>query len=907
VRRLLICAFSVYSLALAGVIARPSVPANAAVPVADRGSAATSPAAGVAPGRGQDAATAVTTRVSAEPVAAARSVPARPAVITPASVRGFDAVVKPFVTEFCIDCHGNKGEPKHGLNLQAFETAASLIDQRNHWEDVIGMLKRAEMPPIEEIQPEEEQRQAVAAWLERELARIDRVTPPDPGRVTARRLNRAEYNNTIRELLGVDVKPADDFPQDDSGYGFDNIADVLSLSPVLMEKYLVAADRVVRQALFGPPALKPTLTRLRSEARQVIEARTFPERYDETGLSLPNAFHGVHRIPVEGEYMIRVFLGGTRPANSEPVSVSLWIDDQEVQSALHDPEKFGRFEIDRQDFGGQTLEFKVRLAAGDRRIAVAIPRIFEGLPGRYGGPNPSTRPDPPREFTPPDDVPPERLALLRKRFEESQAAIAKIPLNGVRVANVEVGGPYEHVTGPSPESRARIFTCGHADGGHQAACTSTIVTDMARRAFRRPVGAREVQPYIDLTREAQLAEDSFDEGLAVGLQALLVSPDFLFRIEKDRPPAGNAQSHPITQHELATRLAYFLWSSTPDAELRRAADRGTLRQPAVLEAQVRRMLRDPRSRALAENFGGQWLQFRALESVTRDRERFPQFEDYLRQSMRRETELFVQHIIREDRSILDFLDGRYTFVNERLARHYGIPDVSGPEFRRVELGDLPRGGVLTHASVLTVSSYATRTSPVLRGKWILDNLLDAPPPEPPADVPNLDEATIGTSASLRVQLEEHRKNPTCASCHRRMDPLGFGLENFDATGAWRTMDGKFPVDASGSLPDGRTFSGPAELMTILKADRDDFARALTGKLLTYALGRGLERYDTKTVKEIAGRLPAQEYRFSALVLEIVRSLPFQARKPAVEGSQRAQAAPAAPRARPPRPAAAAAQ
>jgi hypothetical protein len=358
-----------------------------------------------------------------------------------------------------------------------------------------------------------------------------------------------------------------------------------------------------------------------------------------------------------------------------------------------------------------------------------------------------------------------------------------------------------------------------------------------------------------------------------------VSPDFLFRIERDRPVPAGVTAQKISQHELASRLSYFLWSSMPDARLRRAADAGTLRNPQVLAAEVRRMLQDPKSRALAENFGGQWLQFRALESVTRDRDKFPDFEDYLRVSMRRETELFFDSIVREDRSILDFIDGQYSFLNERLARHYGVPGVSGPEFRRVDLSGLPRGGVLTQGSVLTVSSYSTRTSPVLRGKWILENLLDAAPPPPPADVPNLDETGIGTSASVRMQLEEHRKNPTCASCHRRMDPLGFGLENFDAVGAWRTMDGKLPIDATGQLPDGRTFEGPDELRSILTADKDQFARTLTSKLLTYALGRGLERYDAKTVRTIAARLPEQQYRFSALVLEIVNSLPFQSRRP----------------------------
>ncbi|MGH9310006.1 MAG: DUF1592 domain-containing protein [Vicinamibacterales bacterium] len=874
-RRLLGVGFIVYSAVLLGAVTRSASEQHAAPASGAQQAALASKPSPAAPVR--EPATRPAPRPRTVRTATTRTNEPAP-ILTAATERGFETIVRPFLAEYCFGCHGNKGEPENGLNLESFEVTASLLDQRNHWEDVIGKLKAAEMPPIEEEQPEEEDRQAVAKWLEREFERIDRVTPPDPGRVTARRLNRAEYNNSINALLGVDTRPADDFPQDDSGYGFDNIADVLSLSPVLMEKYVTAADRVTREALFGPPVLKPTLTRLRSEGRKPGEAREFPETYDLTGLSLPNAFHSVYRVPVDGEYMVRVFLGGTRPANSEPISVSLWIDDQEVQSQQHDPARFGRFEIDRLDFGGQTMDMKVRLQAGERRIGVAIPRIFEGLPPRYGGPNPSTLPDPPREFTPPPNAPPERLAFLRKRFEEATAVLAKIPLNGVRVANVEVGGPYSQTTEPSAESRARIYTCGHATGAHRPTCTTKILTNLARRAFRRPVTAREIKPYIDLAREAEHAERSFEEGLAVGIQAILVSPDFLFRIERDRPATAAKSYYRISQHELATRLSYFLWSAPPDAALRRAADRGTLRQPAVLAAEVRRMLRDPRSRALAENFGGQWLQFRALESVTRDRERFPDFEDYLRLSMRRETELFLEHVIREDRSILDFIDGRYTFVNERLARHYGILNVSGPGFRRVDLTALPRGGVLTHGSVLTVSSYATRTSPVLRGKWILDNLLNAPPPDPPADVPNLDETTIGTSASVRQQLEAHRKNPTCASCHRRMDPLGFGLENFDAVGSWRFTDGKFPIDATGQLPDGRTFTGPEELMKILRADKDAFARAVTSKLLTYALGRGLERYDTRTVKQIASRLPAEEYRFSALVLEIVKSLPFQSRR-----------------------------
>ncbi|PYR91664.1 MAG: hypothetical protein DMF84_16160 [Acidobacteria bacterium] len=805
--------------------------------------------------------------------------PQHPPILTTASESGFETIVKPFLAKNCVTCHG-KEKHKRELNFESFTSVATLVDDRDRWDEVVLKLRHREMPPDDEPQPPEHQRQAVAGWLARELARIDRLTPPDPGHVTARRLNRAEYNNTIRDLLGVDERPADDFPQDDSGYGFDNIGDVLSLSPALMEKYMSAADRIARLAIFGSPVLPPTLTKLRSDGRRTGDARTFPAEYDRTGLSVSNAFHAVHRVPVEGEYVVRVVLGGVRPAGSEPITVTLWMDDREMASLVHDPERAARFDEDRQDFGGQSAEFRVRLPSGEHRLAVAIPRIYEGLPARYGGPSPSRRQEPPRkQFTPPADASPERIAQLRKRFDETEAELQKIPLNGVRVSSVEIGGPYAQATGRSRQSTEKIYTCGHRNGEHQRWCVSRIMTDLARRAFRRPIAASEIEKYVALVHQAQQDEQSFDEGLAVGIQALLVSPDFLYRIERNRQAAQSLYVQKITQHELATRLSYFLWASMPDETLRRAADAGTLREPRVLTAQVRRMLRDPKARALAEQFGGQWLQFRALESITRNRERFPDFEDYLRLSMRKETELFIAHVIREDRSILDFIDAKYSFVNERLARHYGIAGVSGPEFRRVDLTGTPRGGVLTQASVLTVSSYATRTSPVLRGKWILENLLNAPPPVPPPDVPNLDEAAVGTSASLREQLEAHRKDPTCASCHRKMDPLGFGLENFDAVGAWRTTDGKFPIDATGYLPDGDEFDGPEGLRGVLRHQPNAFARCLTSKLLTYALGRGLERYDSRTVKQIASRLPARNYRFSALVLEIVNSLPFQSRRP----------------------------
>ncbi len=447
------------------------------------------------------------------------------------------------------------------------------------------------------------------------------------------------------------------------------------------------------------------------------------------------------------------------------------------------------------------------------------------------------------------------------------------------MSSLEIGGPYNQAKGPSVESLKKIYTCGHVNGHHQARCARKIVAGLARRAFRRPVTPQEIDKLVSFVSLAQKQGDSFEEGLCQSLQAMLVSPHFLFRIEQSRGSAAAEGSQPISDHELASRLSYFLWSSMPDDELMRLADEHALRRPGVLEGQIRRMLKDPKSHALVENFGGQWLELRKLESVKPDRQRFPDFDEYLRMSMRKETELFFESIVQEDRSILDFIDADYTFLNERLAKLYKIPSVKGPEFRKVVLaGDTQRGGVVTQAGILTVSSYATRTSPVLRGKWILEKILNAPPPPPLPDVPNLDESKIGSAASLRQQLEAHRQNATCASCHARMDPLGFGLENFDAIGAWRTQDGKFPIDASGMLPDGRSFKGPVELRAILKGDRGAFTEGVTEKLLIYALGRGLESYDRPAVNRIVARLAAGNYRFSTLVIEIAASIPFQMRK-----------------------------
>jgi hypothetical protein len=430
---------------------------------------------------------------------------------------------------------------------------------------------------------------------------------------------------------------------------------------------------------------------------------------------------------------------------------------------------------------------------------------------------------------------------------------------------LHVIGPDKQARGPSQESIKKVFGDNAAKPPRDASVRK-IVADLARRAYRRPATDKEVDELVKLIAMVQKDGESFEEGLCLAIQRMLLSPHFLFRVEK---------APQLTPHELATRLSYFLWSSMPDEELLRSADDGKLRKPEELEAQTRRMLKDAKARALVENFSGQWLQTRALESHKPDRNKFVEFTDYTRMSMKQETDLFFAHILREDRPVTDFLDANYTFLNQRLAEFYGIPKVKGHEFRKVDLTGTGRGGVWRHASVLTVSSYANRTSPVLRGKWILENLLNAPPPPPPADVPTLDEKELGKSVSLREQMEKHRANPTCASCHARMDPLGLALEHFDALGQWREKDGKLPIDASTKLEDGRIVKGHDGLAAVLKADPRIFAECLSEKMLIYALGRGLDRNDRKTVKAVAQRMAREEYRFSSLVLGIVQSEPFQ--------------------------------
>ncbi len=773
----------------------------------------------------------------------------------PAQEAAFQETVLPFLSKHCITCHNEKLKTGN-LDLSRFRDGGLAVQHPEVWFKAVDKLSTGKMPPPGQPAPARAEIAAVTGWMKSLLTRSGYNPVGEPGRVTARRLNRVEYNNTIRDLLGVHLRPADEFPVDDSGYGFDNIGDVLSVSPMLMEKYMAAARKLSRVAVHGetlPP--KPT-----------VLARLMARRsYDGGGLSgseyLPysmrGALYGTYLFPVDAQYELRFRVMNLRneeevapdpgaPARrrgganftqlkaslerartaAPPLKLVLTVDGKAVLTGVI--EGSTTFDYDRGEFIA-----RVPLAAGEHVLRASFPELAAI--------------DDPRAHLNRD--------LRRKVF----------------VDYLDVVGPFE--PGPEPPGYRRIFVCGHARGNHRSQCAAGILPELARRAFRRPVTRQEVEGLERLAALVEKEGDGFEEGIRVALQAILMSPRFLFRFERE----DGSGARPVDEHELASRLSYFLWASMPDLELSRAADENALRTPGVLEAQVRRMLGDPKSRSLVEDFAEQWLQLRDLDRRKPAPERFPAMDDELLDSMRRETRLFVEAILREDRSILDFLDAPFTFLNGPLARHYGIPGVGGEAFERVTLDPETRGGLLTQGAILTVSSYPTRTSPVIRGKWVLENLLGTPPPPPPPDVPELDEANIGVSASLREQLEQHRARPACAVCHSQMDALGFGLENYDAAGAWRTHEGKFPIDPSGTLPDGGSFRGPRELKAVLKAKSDLFTRNLTEKLLTYALGRGLEPYDSSAVDLITRRVSANDHRFSTLVIEIVNSKPFQMR------------------------------
>ena len=810
-----------------------------------------------------------------------------------ADAAGFGSSVQPFLAKTCFGCHNSKLQ-SGGLNLQAFTSAETVARDREHWDRIYDKLRSGEMPPPGMPRPAAQDVSLVTAWISRELDREDQLSKPDPGHITARRLNRTEYNNAVRDLLAVDFQPAAEFPPDDTGYGFDNIGDVLSMSPSLMEKYLSAAEKVARAAVYGPPKLQPSLVKHEPWYVDFDSTPGVKTDYDLTGLSLPSALHVMHRFPVAGDYEIAGLLRGNRPPGSEPLQVAFWIDGKQVGVLPYAIPATG-------EVSGQRNQLRTHVTAGEHWIAASFLRIYEGLPASFKGPNPSKLPVPQRNSggrggggrgvrggagrgatggqTPPRTSPP--VDPNAPSNDEAALANANAVFGGGAavgffVSNLEIIGPYNQVTGPSPESRRKIFVCNE----QTPTCARRIVASLAGRVYRRPPTRQEIDQLTGLVAMAQRNGDSFDEGICLAIERMLISPSFLFLIEEDRGARGTAAAHPVTDYELASRLSCFLWSSTPDEELLRLAAARKLHIPEVLNAQVKRMLADPKSQALVDDFGGQWLQFRALESHELERKKFQHYTEYTRMSMQKETELFFANLIREDGPITDFLNANYTFLNDRLAEFYGIPGVKGAEFRRVDLTGTRRHGVLTQASILTVSSYANRTSPVIRGKWILENILNSPPPPAPPNLPRLDESALGTVSSQREQLEKHRADAVCASCHSRMDPIGFALENYDAIGEWRDQDGKFPIDPSGELPGGRKFQGANGLVDVLMSDRDAFAKALTEKLLTYALGRGLESYDRPAIKRITASLANHDYRFSSLILGVVGSLPFQERRAA---------------------------
>ncbi|HWE38468.1 MAG TPA: DUF1592 domain-containing protein [Isosphaeraceae bacterium] len=737
----------------------------------------------------------------------------------------FGKDVAPLLAKYCAGCHDAK-KPRGGIDLTSYKDAGAVARDRKAWERVFDQLEGRDMPPADRPQPTEPEYETLTRWLKAELDASGCNGKRDPGRVTLRRLNRNEYNNTIRDLVGLDLRPADDFPSDDVGYGFDNIGDVLSLPPILMERYLSAAEKVAEKAIVADPKAEvPVKVWKGAEIGGGSDFNDGAARAlnseGEVGVS--------HQLLKNGTYFVRVRAFGQQ-AGPEPARMAIKLDGKTIKAV----------EVKAKAEAPGTYTVRIKAHAGARRFAAAFLN----------------------DYYKPDDPDPKK----RDR--------------NLIVESLELRGPTDGPPTPLPAShRAILFRMPKSESDRRE-CARAILKKFADRAYRRPATVEEVDRLLVVFDLAERDHERFERGIQLAVEAALVSPYFLFKVEVDRR-RGNRGATPgvaaLSDYELASRLSYFLWSSMPDDELFELARKKELGKPEVLASQARRMLKSPKAHALAENFAGQWLQTRNLKVVNPDKGRFPAFDDALRAAMARETELFVRAIVAEDRSVLDFLDADFTFVNERLAKHYGIEGIKGDEFHRVGLKDGRRGGVVTMASVLTVTSNPTRTSPVKRGKWILEQLLGAPPPPPPPDVPDLKEQGP-LSGTLRQRMEQHRANALCASCHAKMDPLGFGLENFDAVGAWRDKDGESTVDPSGTLPNGQAFAGPAELKKVLKARGAEFERCLAEKLLTYALGRGLESSDRCAVDAIVADLKKADHKVSGLVAAIVTSDPFRFRR-----------------------------
>ncbi|MCE9532565.1 MAG: DUF1592 domain-containing protein [Planctomycetes bacterium] len=736
-----------------------------------------------------------------------------------------------FLKKHCIACHGAT-KPKGEISLHLFTDDASVLKGRKQWASILEVVQSGEMPPKEKPRPMPAEVQAFVKSVDGIFDRADKNAKPDPGRVTVRRLNKTEYNNTIRDLLGVDFNASEDFPSDDVGHGFDNIGDVLTISPVLMERYLAAAENISNRAIvINPP--KPPSRALSAKYLQPGGANVPQTRFRPvTGTGPKGTLATDFNLTLPGEHIFKVRCYGNK-VGDEPVKIALLVDGKELK----------QFEVKADsEKTAAIFDVKITLPAGSHRGAVQF------------------------------------LNEFKKDKDERTLWVEWLVMEG----------PLD----TRPAFQQKYLTLDPAKT--KDVQTREVLTNFVTRAYRRPALKEEIDRLVKFVEAAETRNEKWEAGMQLAIQAVLVSPKFLFRLELDAGIPAGGTAVPLNEYQLASRLSYFLWSSMPDDVLLDLAAKKQL--SANLDAQVKRMLLDPKAKALVDNFVMQWLQLQRLKSFAPDATLFPTFNEPLRAAMTKETELFFTEIMKEDRSILDIIDADYTYLNQPLARHYGITDTKGNlqstkkkvpggkpfkdnEFERVTLQDGSRGGILTQASVLSVTSNPTRTSPVKRGRWVLEQLLGTPPPPPPPDVPELaaDEKAI-TTGSLRKRMELHREKVACANCHAKMDPIGFAFENFNAIGAFRARDGDFPIDASGTLPDGKTFQGPAELKQILKEKKDLFSRCLAEKMLTYAVGRGLEFYDKRTVDKICANLAKGDYKFSVLVGEIVRSDPFRLRR-----------------------------
>jgi hypothetical protein len=728
--------------------------------------------------------------------------------------------VIPYLQKYCVDCHGPE-EQMAGIGVHELKSTTQLLPEYSRWIRVYRMIDAGAMPPLSHQPfPAEAEQIPVAAFFRNALLNFDCSGISHPGRPTIRRLNRAEYNNTVRDLFGITVTPADEFPFDDVGEGFDNIGDVLSVPPLLMEKYLNAAEIVAGEVIDQRDFSKPETQRF-TGAALVSSLKTTPDGLGFVKLHSKGTVTAKVSIPYTGDYLIRVEVAADQ-AGDEPARIGFQLDGQQIAESTTEPHNRPKW-----------YEHKYQLPTGEHEIAAAFLNDFYDKEAP-GGP-----------------------------------ADRNIAVRAIEVIGPAKGRPpawhdiHQRIVISRPDSKTSV----------RAAATA-VFQPLLYRAFRRPVTRNEVDRFADLVdRQVRLNDETFERGLSIAIQAMLVSKNFLFRQESD--PRGKESTWALNNFEVATRLSYFLWSSMPDDELMSLAARGRLLKPEVLKKQIARMLSDPRSAALADNFLAQWLNLRNLADARPDIKLYPGFDGDLRSAMEQETKVFFNSLVRENGSVDDLLLADYTFVNKRMAEHYGIEGVTGDDFVRVSLQGKNRSGVVTHASILTLTSNPGRTSPVKRGKWILDNLLgQAPPPAPPA-VPTLEEtAKAAPDLSLRQQMELHRKDPGCASCHRVMDPLGMGLENFDAVGRWRDKDGEKSIDAGGTLPSGENFSGPLQMVEILGARRNEFRRTLTERMLVYAVGRGLGYYDKCAVDQILTRLDQQGATVVSLIEGIVLSDPF---------------------------------